>query len=262
MPIRPRVAIVIGAIVVTAAACSPGSPAVGGLVGTSWIVTSIGGDATIAGTQPTMTFGSDGVVRGSGGCNPYTAAYVTDASHIHVDPLGGDLTACDPARNAQEQAFDAALGGATAWKLDDDGTLHLAGVGDIAAAPAHGAGASATASVVPTASSVSGLVGQTWSLVQLGSTTDLAAVVPDIRFSDDGTMSGFAGCNRFTGTFSSDGSSLDIGPIAATKMACAHPASVIESDYLNALAGVSAWSIAAGGRLLLDGAVPLTYEHR
>ena len=253
---------VIGAIVVTAAACSPGSSAVGGLAGTSWVVTSIGGDATIAGTEPTMAFGSDGVVRGSGGCNAYTAAYVMDAAHIHVDPLGGDLTACDPARNAQEQAFDAALGGATTWKLADDGTLQLAGAADILAAPAQGPGASAATSAVPSASSVSGLVGQTWSLVQLGSTTDLAAVMPDIRFSDDGTLSGFAGCNRFTGTFSSDGSSLDIGPIATTKMACQHPASVIESDYLNALAGVSEWSIAGGGRLLLDGAVPLTYEHR
>ena len=209
-----------------------------------------------------MTFGSDGVVRGSGGCNPYTAAYVMDAAHIHVDPLGGDLTACDPARNAQEQAFDAALGGATTWKVADDGSLHLAGVADILAAPARGPGTSAPASFVPSASSVSGLVGSVWSLVQLGNTADLGGTTPDIRFSDDGTMSGFAGCNRFTGTFSSDGSSLDIGPIATTKMACQHPASVIESDYLNALAGVSAWSIAAGGRLVLDGAVPLTYEHR
>jgi len=106
------------------------------------------------------------------------------------------------------------------------------------------------------------LVGPTWSLARLGTGAALAGTVPDVRFGDDGSMSGFTGCNRFTATYTTDGSSLDVGPIASTKMACLPPASVIESDYLNALAGVTGWSIGADGRLDLDGAVPLVFERR
>ena len=46
-----------------------------GLLGTSWLVTSIGGVATIPGSEPTLAFGSDGIVRGSGGCNTFEGTW-------------------------------------------------------------------------------------------------------------------------------------------------------------------------------------------
>lgn len=37
----------------------------------------------------------------------------------------------------------------------------------------------------------------------------------------DGRIAGHSGCNRYTGSYSQEGEALRLGPIAATKMACA-----------------------------------------
>jgi heat shock protein HslJ len=39
----------------------------------------------------------------------------------------------------------------------------------------------------------------------------------------DGSINGFAGCNRYFGRFQSNGDSLTIGPLATTVMACEQP---------------------------------------
>lgn len=41
-----------------------------------------------------------------------------------------------------------------------------------------------------------------------------------IRFKDSTSAEGFAGCNRFFGSYASKGDRLKIGPLASTKMAC------------------------------------------
>jgi hypothetical protein len=37
----------------------------------------------------------------------------------------------------------------------------------------------------------------------------------------EGRLAGHSGCNRYTGSYSQDGQSLKLGPLAATRMACA-----------------------------------------
>lgn len=62
-----------------------------------------------------------------------------------------------------------------------------------------------------------------------------------IGFPADGKASGFAGCNRFSGTFESQGTSLSFGPVATTRMACASPDGIMEQEqaFLKALETVS-----------------------
>jgi heat shock protein HslJ len=57
-----------------------------------------------------------------------------------------------------------------------------------------------------------------------------------IKF-ESGRLSGFAGCNNFTGSYSLDGNQLKIGPVASTQMACPEPGSSIESTFHKALSG-------------------------
>lgn len=52
---------------------------------------------------------------------------------------------------------------------------------------------------------------------------------------DDARISGFAGCNRFFGPYSLNADTLEIGVIAATKMACMDNNQ--EQKYLSCLSG-------------------------
>jgi heat shock protein HslJ len=233
---------------------TPGtSPSAGGAVslpGTSWVVTTIGGTSTLPDTPPTMAFGEDGQVQGTGGCNSYGGPYRLDGGAIEVGDLVSTMMLCEGVElGAQETAFMAALGGAQTWRITGEGDLELGGTNVIVASPAE-----PDASGSPAA----GLEGR-WDLVEMGPTADFANLLPTIEFGADGSVSGFAACNTFRGTYTTDGATLTLGALATTKIGCQRPASAVEAEYLQALSGVTGWTIEPDGRLLLDGPVPLRY---
>ncbi|MFL0353369.1 META domain-containing protein [Xanthomarina sp. GH4-25] len=53
------------------------------------------------------------------------------------------------------------------------------------------------------------------------------------------TVSGFSGCNRFTGNYKLDGNSITLGPLASTRMACKGSENTIEQKMLQALSQVN-----------------------
>lgn len=249
-----RLSIVLIALAAIAAACAPliEDNANGGLVNTSWTVLSIAGAPTLAQARPTMTFGQDATVSGSAGCNQYSGAFRTDGDAIIIGEVSSTLIGCDGDRGGQEGAFLMALQGANRWRQEANGNLVISGAGDIVAAPGVAEGP-------PGDGPVADLPGTAWSLIEMGGTADFAELVPTIEFGADGSVSGFAGCNRFSGSYMVTGGQLAMEPIAATKMGCEPPASAVESAYLTALAGLTDWSIGADGRLTLNGPVPLTF---
>jgi heat shock protein HslJ len=266
MSARPLIGLVLSAVLslTGCAAATPSAPpssapssspassagAAVDLVGQTWTVTSIAGKDTVA-TRPTMAFRADGRVEGTGSCNSYGGPYQVDGDAIDVGDLASTMMLCaDEAIAAQETAFFGALGGAQTWRIEEAGKLVLEGTSRIVA-EAGPAGASGSPEAV-------GLVGA-WNLAEMGPTADFAHLQPTIEFRADGTMSGFAGCNTFNGSYTTDGAALTFGPVATTKMACERPGSAVEADYLNALAGVTGWAVEPDGRLRLDGAVPLRY---
>jgi heat shock protein HslJ len=80
---------------------------------------------------------------------------------------------------------------------------------------------------------------------------DAADVQPSATFEDE-NVSGWTGCNSYTGGFEMNGSSLVISQIASTRMACPSPADGIEQEYLAALARVAGWSIEDDEVVLVD----------
>ena len=74
-------------------------------------------------------------------------------------------------------------------------------------------------------------------------------------------ISGSSGCNRFTGGYTTDGSTIDIGPLASTAMACVGEAMAVEADYLARLDEAATFSIGDGTMTLSDkaGQVVLSY---
>jgi heat shock protein HslJ len=255
-PARPAAALLAVAAVLAGCTVVGGDDnANGGLANTTWTVTTIAGTSTIAESPPTMAFAPEGTVTGTDGCNQYTGSFRTDGGSIQVGQLATTRMACEPARMAQADAFAAAFSGATEWRQLESGDLELRGHGDILASP--GIAAPPSDAAPPTVE----LPGTSWVLIDLdGSAAFDAAVAPNLTFADDGTLAGFAGCNTYNGSFTVDGSTIDIGPLASTRMACPPPGSDIEAAYLPALDAVGTWELLPSGQLVLSGPQVLTYQ--
>ena len=56
-----------------------------------------------------------------------------------------------------------------------------------------------------------------------------------MRFGSEGELVGHGGCNRYFSTYKLSENTIEIGPIAATRMACPDPAMEHERLFLQAL---------------------------
>lgn len=83
-----------------------------------------------------------------------------------------------------------------------------------------------------------GLAGSEWAPVTLSGAPAPEGVEAFIRFGADGVAAGSSGCNRFTGGYEQDGETLTFGPLAATRMACAGPAGVMETAFFQMIEAV------------------------
>lgn len=72
-----------------------------------------------------------------------------------------------------------------------------------------------------------------------------------VQFHADGKVSGFAGCNRFFGTFVATDSTLDTGPLATTRMACPDAIMQQEMAFLSEIRDATTYRI-AGHRMTLE----------
>jgi heat shock protein HslJ len=103
------------------------------------------------------------------------------------------------------------------------------------------------------------LTDTTWDLIHLPGHTLPGMGRPTLAFAAGGTVAGFAGCNRFSGTAAIDGDRISLGPLAATRMFCPEPAMAIESAYLDALQRVARFELISGELHLVgrEGGAPL-----
>jgi heat shock protein HslJ len=127
---------------------------------------------------------------------------------------------------------------------------------------AHREGASSTQRPAETGGlSLAALAGAPWTLVSLGGQPLPPGARPPTAVFDGTRLSGFGGCNRYTGQVGEPTpDTITIGPLAATKMACPSPEMEVEGLYLAALGRVTQYAL-AGGRLVLSGeSAKLTFE--
>ena len=76
-------------------------------------------------------------------------------------------------------------------------------------------------------------------------------VVPTAGFHE-GVVRGSTGCNQYSGPYSVDGESLEIGDLATTRMACPPPRDEVEREYVSALGLVTTWAIDGDELVLSD----------
>lgn len=71
-----------------------------------------------------------------------------------------------------------------------------------------------------------------------------------VQFSVEGTVDGFAGCNRFFGSFIATDQTLEVGPLGSTRMACADADMKLENDFIADIHSARTYHI-AGRQLIL-----------
>lgn len=110
------------------------------------------------------------------------------------------------------------------------------------------------------ASPMNSPVGVEWRLVAVASTPAGTGADghPATLLLDEmsGRASGFAGCNKFSGSYTLSGNSVAFGPLAMTRMACAQ-GSELESRYTMALEQTTDWRITSKGLELRKGSTLL-----
>lgn len=107
------------------------------------------------------------------------------------------------------------------------------------------------------------LAGTSWRLQSLGATgalrPALSAVEVTLHFSDDGRVSGGAGCNSYFGQYASttDGA-LSVSALGSTKMFCNEPGVMQqEQDVLNALSKAERYEVTDGLLRITGGGMEL-----
>jgi len=192
---------------------------------------------------------ADGTVGGSTGCNRFTAPYTVDGDALELGTVASTQMACPPPADAVEREYLAALGRVAGWRsedqelvLVDDGTAELLRYG--------------RATPVGDWEVTAFLSGNAVSSPLLGS--QITA-----RFSEDGTLTGSAGCNSYNATFTTDRGKIEISMPAATKKLCSAPKGVMEQEaaYLAALPAAVRYRVDGGSLSLLtaDGTYVVSY---
>jgi heat shock protein HslJ len=112
------------------------------------------------------------------------------------------------------------------------------------------------------------LVGTTWRLESLvdglGPDGGVMSVVgePTLELTEDGEVRGDTGCNTFSGSYELDGTTLRIGPLATTRMACEGPEAGQEEHALSVLESAAVDVTLEGGSLRLTGSNDRALDYR
>lgn len=94
------------------------------LAGTQWLVRAVNNGkqavvSVVVGSTLTASFGKDGKLAGSAGCNRYTASYSVEGQQLTVGPAAATRKACSEPEGVMEQesAFLAALGSVARYEI-------------------------------------------------------------------------------------------------------------------------------------------------
>ena len=178
----------------------------------------------------------NGEVSGSSGCNRFFGPYEADGDSISIGPLGSTLIACPEPVMEQEFGFLSSLQSASTFEILVDRLTLSNAAGDIVVTFVEGEPLNLTGTRW-IANGVNNGRGGVQSVVIGNEITAL--------FTEDGSISGSAGCNNYSGTYGVDGENISFGPLVANERFCEEPQGTMEQEqeYLAALGTVATWNI-------------------
>lgn len=95
------------------------------LIGTGWVLETVGGAPAAAGVTSSLVLGEDGSAGGNGGCNSYGGDVTIDGASLSFSQIASTLMACPEPAMSQERALFDALGATARYEIDLDGRLSL-----------------------------------------------------------------------------------------------------------------------------------------
>jgi heat shock protein HslJ len=210
----------------------------GQLAGPLWMLLGYGdaGNPTIVepGTNVTVQFAEDNSLSGSGGCNSFFGPYELTGDQIKIGPLGSTMMACENGMT-QEAIVTSALEQAYKIAFTAQGRLEIS----------YDSASSFEKKLVFSISQKS-LVDTLWVLEAFGDpakpSTPETGTITTAQFSEDGILSGMAGCNNYTSSYVAKDGSMTIQMPASTMRACTKGMEQ-EATYLQALTNAESYSI-------------------
>jgi heat shock protein HslJ len=199
-------------------------------------------------TPVTLDFGEDGHITGSAGCNHYFASSGITGTKITIGQSGSTLMYCAAADVIeQESAYLSLLNLARSFTVEND-RLTLA---DAKGTPIL----SFKRTVPPVPES---LAGTNWTLGSFHTADAVSSVIAGTTitavFTEDGSVAGSAGCNRYFASYTNTGTSMSIGAAGSTKMYCTGLGVMQqESTYLASLTRTAAFTLTGNRLSLADG---------
>jgi heat shock protein HslJ len=197
-------------------------------------------DVSLAG----ITASFDGSrISGFSGVNQYTGTYTADADgSFSAGPLAATLMAGPEALMDVEAAYLGMLETVETFAVDGERLTLTTEEGE---------------TLVFDVARTLELAGSSWSVTGFNNGKEAVVSVAldaelTLEFGEDGTVSGTAGVNTFSGTYDYGDGTISLGPLAATMMAGPDDLMEQEALYLAALEASASWEVVNGVLYLRD----------
>jgi heat shock protein HslJ len=257
LPLLAGIMVIIPLILVTACTGQVPGPR---LEGTGWTLTGYMHNGTVVppipGTTITLDFGTEGKISGSAGCNHYFASYEVKGTGITIGQAGSTEMYCSaPGVMNLESTYLTLLTRSKTLSVEGD---HLTLSGE------QGALILTFAKTVPPKQQP--LAGTNWTLESFHTGDAVSSVLAGTTitavFKKEGSITGYAGCNRYFASYNLTGTSLQVSQAGSTKMACGAPGVMQqEGSYLTLISQAKTFTIKGDHLTLADakGAAMLSF---
>ena len=215
------------------------------LVGTEWVLTSLGGESLIEGTEINLYF-EEAFLGGSMTCNGYgggpdSGKYIaTNEGTLTIPQLAVTVQLCSEPEGImeQEKAYIEVLHNAATYQVMED-RLEIAG--------AAGETILVFTRQEEYDSKPSDLLGTAWRLVSAEGRAPVEGSTITLLFHDEHRLSGDAGCREYVAVYEADGDDLDLRYVAMLGSACAEEElREQEGAYSTMLEGVAHYRLGEG----------------
>jgi heat shock protein HslJ len=184
-----------------------------------WTLVKFGATRVEAAAGMNVRFGLDGTVSGSGGCNTFSGRYTQpDLVLLQIGPLVASQATCAPTVMQNEAAYLDALESALGYKTPEGKTLQINTATGLRLE---------FAPIAPPE-----MVATNWRLVEAAGQAvgQLSTIM--IHFADDASITGFGGCDLYSGSYELTGDAIRISDVTVGANECDASALALQRAYL------------------------------